>query len=211
MARGRSVVQEINATWDASIVRLTNAFVATDNQVKEGKAAQAQETFSKEFHPIARSLFRIMPQTYPPRFGRVNDWCSWIEGLTKQSAKTRTALQSGQAAQMSAALDGIRVHFYNLHREAGALNTSDLIYLFWRTIQKDQPPVKNLQQAIKLLETATPSMRARVYADAFQKAKAQWLGVASSTLADGTLDANELQSLRQTTETFYLQFGRDLE
>jgi len=193
------------------VVRLTTAYQQTQDAVAEGKTANAAAIFAKDFDPLTKSLVRIMPQTYPPRFRRIGDWCAWIEGLSKKSGETLAALRKGDEREVALGLDGLRAHFFNLHRETQLINKSDLIYLFWKSAWGEKPAAESLQQVITLLETAPHSRSTGARGAQFDNLRKTWLAQVEPILKDGNVGPDEIATLRNATDVFYRRFGRDFE
>ena len=152
-----------------------------------------------------------MPKTYPPRFSKIDNWCDWIEGLSKKSHATLTALNKNDRNGATTQLDGLRAHFYNLHREASLINRSDLVYLLWKSARAKKVPVSTMQQAIAMLDTAPASSSIKAASAQYARDAKAWFAQVSPILEDGKVGADESATLAKATDAFFLRYGRDFE
>lgn len=87
--------------------------------LREDKQSEAAREFQTKFTPAVRELYSKAASTYPPRFAKVNDWCSWTKGLYIGTIKTGKALESGSADEAEKMLGLLRRHFHAMYKEAG--------------------------------------------------------------------------------------------
>ena len=78
-------------------------------------------------------------------------------------------------------------------------------------IDEKAPMVDQMKAIYSLVESATPSGRAKMDADAYKNAKLEWSSGVSAVLADGKIDPEEMGPLRKKTEKFYREFGIHFE
>jgi hypothetical protein len=161
--------------------------------------------------PTIKKLYTETPKTYPTRFSKINDWCSWAKGLYTMSIAGDKVLAGNDVAASKKTMEGLRAHFYALHRETETLGVSDWIYAF-RVAAADAKPTADVLRGLRdKIDKAQLSVKAKGDAGAFNTARAQWLGTVDPALKDGVIDATELRALRTATEKFYRAFGMQFE
>jgi hypothetical protein len=77
--------------------------------------------------------------------------------------------------------------------------------------QADQPDVAELSSIAALVLDAEPCASTKTDADAYEKARSGWSSTVTPLLEDGTVDADEVEPLRQITYEFYRSFGIQFE
>jgi hypothetical protein len=203
--------QELDKMWDGWMVSLSGSYEKTVELLEAGKAKEAREEFGARFVPTVKKLYTEAPKTYPVRFAKINDWCSWMKNLYTMSLTAEKALSGDDSAGSKKLLAGLRAHFYGLHRETETLRVNDWIYAFVTAAAKEKPSAEELKAVSKSIGTAQPSVKALANADAFSKARSEWLAQVSTILEDGRIDAGELKTLRTTSDGFYRAFGTQFE
>lgn len=187
--------------WNGWMERLANSYGAVLDHQSAGRTKEAAAEFRANYLQVVKKVFTEAPQTYPTRFSKINDWCTWVAQLYVMSVKTDTAL-AGNSADSAKLLEGLRQHFYNLHKETQTLSVSDAIYAFRTEAIAAQPSVEKLKSLKEAVEKAPTSAKARLDGTKFTEAKAKWATVVDAAIADGKVPA-----LREATETFYRAYG----
>jgi len=193
------------------MVSLSASYEKTVELLDANKTQEARDEFRTRFVPTVKKLYTEAPKTYPTRFSKINDWCSWAKGLYTMSLSADKVLAGDDAAASKKMLVGLRAHFYGLHRETQTLGVNDWIYAFSLAVAEAKSAPEVLRGLRDKVEKAQLSVKAKGDAGAFNTAKAQWLGTVDPALKDGVIDATELRALRTATEKFYRAFGMQFE
>ncbi|HEX2971660.1 MAG TPA: hypothetical protein VHP11_04975 [Tepidisphaeraceae bacterium] len=202
---------ELDKLWDGWVSTLSASNEKTLALLDANQAKAARDEFRTRFVPTVKKIYTEAPQTYPTRFAKINDWCSWVKNLYTVSLKADRALAANNTTEATQLLAALREHFYSLHRETETLKANDWIYAFVTASAKEKPTVDELKALRDAVEKAPLSTKAQANADAFNKAKADWLAQVDPVLKGGSLDASKLQSLRTASDTFYRAFGVQFE
>jgi hypothetical protein len=199
--------QQLDTMWDGWMVSLSASYAKTMELLDANKVREARDEYRMRFVPTVKKLYTEAPKTYPPRFAKINDWCSWAKGLYTMSLAGDKVLAGNDVAASKKTMEGLRAHFYALHRQAETLGVSDWIYAF-RVATADAKPTADVLRGLRdKIDKAQLSVKAKVDVEAFRNARAEWLGKVDPILKDGTIDAAELTALRSATEKFYRGFG----
>jgi hypothetical protein len=201
---------QLDALWDASMVRLSESYVRTTDLLAEGKTEEAYVEFRRNFvHPM-KKLYSEADEVYPPRFQKTDDWCKWTKQLYILTRRMEDALEAGKrdAAEYAPRL---RAHFHALHDEAQVLKSNDLIYAFREALNGPAVSADTLAELKAALEKAEPSMKAQAEAAAYEQARQAWLEQVSPVLGSGSVEARHAAELRAVTESFYRAFGVQFE
>jgi hypothetical protein len=202
--------QQLDQLWDGWMASLSTSYEKTMDCLAAAKPNEAREEFRTHFQPAIKKLFSEAADTYPVRFAKSKDWCTWTRNLLVLSTKTEKSLAGGapDAAQSMASL---REHFYKLHEETDTRSASDLIYALHVAAARDRPSVDELKSLRSALSKARPSARIKANPQAFAAAHQEWDGKVDAILKDGAIDSSELAALRAATDGFYRAFGMQFE
>ncbi len=200
-------MQALNVMWDGWMASLSASYAKTTELLEANKLREASEEYRTHFVPVVKKLYTEASTTYPPRFSKISDWCSWARGLYTMSVSGEKVLAGGNAAACKRAMEGLRAHFHRLHRESDTLGISDWIYAFRLATAGDRPTAETLRGLRDKIEGSQLMVKAKVDIEAFRAARAEWLGKVDPILQDGRIDAAELAKLRDATERFYRGYG----
>ena len=193
------------------MVSLSGSYEKTSDFLEAGKGSEAREEFRVQFVPVVKKLYTEAPKTYPTRFAKFNDWCTWVRKLYVMSMTAEKTLAGGDLAASKKALAELRAHFYGLHRETETLKVNDWIYAFIVAANQDSPDTTELRKLCESVEKAQLSTRAKANAEAFNKAKTRWLAQVRGVLQDGAIAPAEVGTLRSASASFYRAFGMQFE
>jgi hypothetical protein len=190
---------------------LSESYAKTCAFVEAGKVPEAAGELASNFAPKVEELFGLCEQTYPPRFSKVDDWCTWIKQLVALSRRAQKEMRNGSAPEAAKDLELLRRHFYTMHGEAARLASNDFIYAFRTMLAAPSPDVAKLTTVRDYLGKAAPSAKASADKAAFGAARKEWAAAVAPVLAKGTGDAETLKSARAATEKFYRDYGIQFE
>lgn len=175
-----------------------------------GKVREAAAVYTNQFLPTVKQIYTETPDTYPTRFSKIDDWCSWIKQLYVISVKADKSMNSSSSAL--AELERIRGHFYALHNRSGTLTVSDLIYAFRTEAAKESPALASLQKLhASIVAQPVLSAKAKDNPAAFEAARQAWNAAVNPLLQKNALTADERTALQKATERFYRLYGVQFE
>jgi len=190
---------------------LSDSYVKTLDLLKSNKSQEASQEFATNFVATVKKLFSEVENTYPPKFLRINDWCTWVKQLYRMTVTADKMLKKGDIENSMKMLSMLREHFYNLHVETKTEKTNDYIYAFYVSTNKDTQDLKELKSIQEQLDKAELSVKAKSNEEDYKKAKSEWLSKVNESLKADTIAPESLTSLRQVTEKFYNEFGIQFE
>ena len=190
---------------------LSDSYAKTLDLLKSNKSQEASQEFATNFVATVKKLFSEVENTYPPKFSKINDWCTWVKQLYRMTVTADKMLKKGDIENSMKMLSMLREHFYNLHMETKTEKTNDYIYAFYVGANKDTQDLKELKSIQEQLDKAELSVKAKSNEKDYKKAKSEWLSKVGELLKADTIASEALTSLRQVTEKFYNDFGIQFE
>ena len=190
---------------------MTAGYATTTSLLGTGKVDEATKRYSKECVSTIKELYAKAGTTYPVRFAKHKDWCTWTRRAFVLARNAETALQGKKVEEATTSLAALREHYHQLHTGAQLLTSNDLIYAFWSEVAKPGPDPKVLNTLRRDIPKADLSIQAKARKSAYTAALTRWQDVARPILRDGTLAEGELGPLRTATDTFRNAFGMSFE
>jgi hypothetical protein len=177
------------------------------------------DIFHTQCLPPAEKIAQKMAGVYPPRFAKIDDWCSWASDLKTQSEEADNLLtalpkkDTKEWAEAVAQVEKVRGEFCDLHEKSQTQTVADYIFALRAEIRKDKPSVAELQKIRKSLETAHASKHAKANPQDYVHALARWDSIGQPVLKwkGDAIPQGTLVRLRERTDAFYAKFGADLE
>ncbi|MFP4381584.1 MAG: hypothetical protein ACLFUS_13870 [Candidatus Sumerlaeia bacterium] len=201
------------------MVELSEVYAKTYKLMEEGKVEEAATEFNDNFIPTARVLYSNCARNYPPKYEKIDDWCSWVRNfyiLADQSNKAMAKHPekgSDDYARTMAGLIGLRAHFFTLHQLTDLVASNDYIFAFWRELADESDNTAMLKEAVTALsaEDVKLSKKAKANPDQYAEALAKWKAEVEPVLADDKIEDGEAEKLQTATTDFYKAYGIQFE
>lgn len=197
--------------WDSQVSILNSSYLKTRELLSAGKTKEAYEEFHVNFLQAVKKIYSEASATYPTRFNKVENWCSWVKELYVNSGKADKALANAQIEEAHKLLAALREEFFNLHKEAGIAQANDVVYAIRTEAAKDKPSAEEIKGLSAKLAEAKPSSKSRMAAADFTGACGKFMEAANPLVADGKIEPAEVAPLRNAAEQLYEAFGVELE
>lgn len=201
--------KQLDEVWDSQVAILNTSYASTVNLLDQGKVKEAAAEFHANFAQAVKKLYSEAPSTYPERFSKIDDWCSWIKNLYVTSAKADKALAAGNGAEAKKLLGSMRDSFYKLHQETQTQKAPDVAYAIYLESLKDAPDAAAIKALDAKLAEAKPAASAK--SGECANARAEYDKAVAPLLSDGKLDASELPALRSAAKALYKSCGMQFE
>jgi hypothetical protein len=202
---------ELGKMWDGWMVGLSTSYAKTLDLLDNNKGKEAREEFRSQFVPTVKKVYTEAPQTYPPKFSKIDDWCAWVKDFYIMTLKAEKALGSSNPAEARKLLAGIREHLYKLHQETETAAVNDFIFALMSATAKEKPSAQELKALRDKLEKAKLSVKAKSDGDAYVRACKAFLASMDKVLQDQAIDDAELAELRSATASMYRSYGVQFE
>ncbi|MBC8868558.1 MAG: hypothetical protein H8E44_04035 [Planctomycetes bacterium] len=214
---------KLDELWDGWANTLSDSYVRTLRLQETGQTSEASAEFQEGFLTEIKKVYSEAACTAPKRFVDSKDWSAWLRRVYALSVKAnkslRAAANSPESPEAIAearegatnSVRALRKCFHVLHTDTNTLKSNDLIYGFYEEVMKETPDVGELKTLRDTMAEAELSLAAKADAEAFDKAKAEWVAATDPILADGRIEPSEIESLRTATEVFHREYGERFE
>ncbi|MBN1868345.1 hypothetical protein JW916_13750 [Candidatus Sumerlaeota bacterium] len=195
---------------------LSDATTETLMLLDDGKTAEAFKVFRTRYVMTIKEFYTEAASVYPVRFSKIQqwqdrDWCSWTRRLYLLAGSADRALRAGDAEMGRNLLGDLRAHFDTLHTVTGVMKSNDWIYEFMTETTAEAPSVDTLKNLKGELEKAEPSAQAKAEPEKYREAVAAWTAAVDPVLADGKIEAGEMEGLRSAAKVLYRAYGVQYE
>ena len=197
--------------WGDWMTALSDSYIKSLDLLQKKKTEDAAKEFSQGFVATVKKLYSEAASTYPARFSKVDDWCTWTKNLYVLTRQAEDSLGRGKKKEALGRLARLREHFDTLHVKAQVRKTNDYIYAFRRMLEKGKTEAKQVSGLLNALDKAEPSAKAKAKAEDYAKARAEWSKQVATAMEDGKILKRKLKKLRASTEKFYREFGIQFE
>jgi hypothetical protein len=215
--------EQLDKLWDGWANALSGSYVKVLPLMELGKTREASAEFQQGFLTEIRKVYSEAACTAPKRFVGSKDWSAWVRHLYALSVKTdrslRQAADSFESADARTAaskeamndLLALRRHFYVLHADTNTCRVNDYLFRFYEEVMKDVPAASELKAIRAAMDKADLSIKAKSDPNLFLLAKGKWTAEVHRILADGTIQPEEIATLRAATTQLYRAYGEPLE
>ena len=197
--------------WDGWMKALSESYARTFDLLKAGKTSDAAKEFASKFSTTVDDLYSKAAQTYPVRFSKMTDWCTWADQLVAKTKEARAALDTGQSEEAMKKMELLRRHFYAMHVEAKTLKANDYIYAFRTIAGGAKPDAEKLGALVGYVQKAEPSFNAKAQAPDYAQAMKAWSACVEPILKEKKIGDGQIKPLRDATETLYRAYGIQFE